>query len=153
MSGDENRYDELLGAYALDAVDEQERRDVEEYLRVSPTAAAEVDQHRETAAMLGWSPVAPPEGLWERIAASLEEAPPAPSGELARVIPMSAGRRRRRTAIGAFAVAAAAAIVALLAVSVVRDNSTTSSIAQTMEQARKSPDSHEVALASADGTV
>ena len=35
--------DELLGAYALDAVDDDERRQVEEYLRTNPRARAEVE--------------------------------------------------------------------------------------------------------------
>jgi anti-sigma-K factor RskA len=91
--------------------------------------------------------------LWERIAASLEEAPPAPSGELAKVIPMAVPRRRRYNVIGAIAIAIAAAVVAVLAVNVVRDDRTTSSIAQAMEQAKHSSDARQVALRSADGAV
>ncbi|MEO5902204.1 MAG: anti-sigma factor [Ilumatobacteraceae bacterium] len=152
MSGDETRYDELLGAYALDAVDDDERHEIEEYLRVDARAAAEIDELRETAATLGWSPMAPPEGLWERIAASLEGEAPRPTGELAKVIPMAAARRRR-TVIGGVLIAAAAAIVAVLAVSVVRKDSNSYSAKAAMDQARKSADAHELALTSADGTV
>ncbi len=47
--------DELLGAYALDAVDADERRRVEDYLAVNPRAAAEVQAHREVATMLAFT--------------------------------------------------------------------------------------------------
>ncbi len=152
MSADENRYDELLGAYALDALDDDERRDVEEYLRVNPSAAGEVAEHHETAAALGWSPLAPPDGLWERIAASLEKAPPAPTGELAKVMPMTS-RRRRYNVVGAIAMAVAAALIAVLAVGVVRNRNSTVSIKQAMDQARRSADARQVALRSPDGGV
>jgi anti-sigma-K factor RskA len=96
--------------------------------------------------------MAPPEGLWDRIAASLESDAPKPTGELAKVIPMAAARRRR-TVIGGILIAAAAAIVAVLAVSVVRKDSTSYSAKVAMDAARKSQDSHELALTSPDGTV
>src|SRR5690349_14475385 len=96
---DDERLDELLGAYALDAVDDDERRQVEELLRLDPRAAREVDEHRETAAALAWSTAAPPAGVWEALAASLEEQPPAPSGELAKVLPLR--RRNRWRMVGA----------------------------------------------------
>ena len=41
-SGDTYELDELLGAYALDAVDDDERRRVDDYLEVNPRASAEV---------------------------------------------------------------------------------------------------------------
>ncbi|CAN5308310.1 anti-sigma factor [soil metagenome] len=44
---------DLLGAYALDAVDDVERRKVEKLLASDPDAAREVDSLRATAAMLG----------------------------------------------------------------------------------------------------
>ena len=46
--------EELLGAYALDAVDPDERRQVEAFLQTSPRARAEVDQHREVAALFAF---------------------------------------------------------------------------------------------------
>ena len=48
----DERVDELLGAYALDAVDGAERERVEELLRADPRAAQELDEHREVAAAL-----------------------------------------------------------------------------------------------------
>jgi len=68
---------ELLGAYALDAVDPDEARLVEDHLRTCPRCSAEVAEHREVAAMMAHSGAAAPEGVWARISASLEETPPA----------------------------------------------------------------------------
>ena len=87
MSAEERALDELLGAYALDAVSDEERRMVDEYLMVSPRARQEVSEHREVATMLAWTGMSAPDGLWERIAASLDSAePPRPTGALASVI-------------------------------------------------------------------
>ena len=58
--------------YALDAVDDDERRAVEDYLAANPRARAEVQQHREVATMLAWSGMDAPEGLWDRIVDSLD---------------------------------------------------------------------------------
>ena len=85
--------EELLGAYALDAVDEDERREVEEHLATCPRCRGEVAAHREVAAMLGNAtgegPAVAPENLWDRIAASLQEEPPA----LASVVQPPSWRR------------------------------------------------------------
>ncbi|MGH9073042.1 MAG: anti-sigma factor domain-containing protein, partial [Acidimicrobiales bacterium] len=66
----------LLGAYALDAVDGPEAEAVELHLRECPRCRAEVAEHRETAALLGHVGAPAPEGLWDRIASTLEETPP-----------------------------------------------------------------------------
>ncbi len=83
-----NELDELLGAYALDAVDGDERRRVEEYLAVNPRAAAEVQDHREVATMLAFTGMDAPADLWSRIESELDatdDAPP-PGPQLARVL-------------------------------------------------------------------
>ena len=67
---------ELLGVYALDAVDSDERALVEEHLGSCPRCAAEVADHREVAAQLANTGAAAPEGVWARILDSLEEQPP-----------------------------------------------------------------------------
>ena len=117
--------DDLLGAYALDAVDDDERRAVEDYLAANPRARAEVQQHREVATMLAWSGMDAPEGLWDRIVDSLdahEERPDASS--LGKVLPLASPRRRRmaRTVGYWVAATAAAAIIAIVAVSALRTN-------------------------------
>ncbi|MFN2608537.1 MAG: zf-HC2 domain-containing protein, partial [Acidimicrobiales bacterium] len=66
----------FLGAYALDALDPDERDAVERHVRGCGACLAEVAEHREVAALLapGW--VAAPDGVWDRIAGALEETPP-----------------------------------------------------------------------------
>jgi hypothetical protein len=68
---------ELLGAFALDAVDDDERDVIEAHLAGCPRCRAEVEGHRETAALLAHSGERAPEGVWDRIATALDESPPA----------------------------------------------------------------------------
>jgi hypothetical protein len=103
---------ELLGAYALDALDDTERLQVEEHLRGCAACRAEVAEHREVAAHLVEGG-APPDRLWGRIASALH-ADEAAEG-LGGAYPLGAGGRRRRWAAGAL-VAAAAVIAAALGV-------------------------------------
>lgn len=77
--------DELLGAYALNAVDQDEADEIEAYLRRSPRATAEVSSHLEVAAALGSLAAehqgAPthdaPQRLWDAIAGQLPDRPAA----------------------------------------------------------------------------
>jgi hypothetical protein len=66
--------EELLGAYALNAVDDDERAQVEAHLAECPRCRAEVDQHREVAAHLALSGAPAPDGLWDRIAEGMGNA-------------------------------------------------------------------------------
>ena len=100
---------ELLGAYALDAVDADEAAAVEAHLDECPRCRDEVARHLETAAFLASAGAPAPEGVWSRIAASLEEAPPRPL-DLTRISRL-AGRSERRS-LPARPVAAIAAIAA-----------------------------------------
>ena len=68
--------EELLGAYALDAVDREEAEQIERYLAEHADARDEVAQYRETASMLAFAGADAPSGLWHSIVASLEEEPP-----------------------------------------------------------------------------
>jgi len=109
---------DLLGAYALDAVDPEEAVLVEDHLRTCPRCAAEVAEHREVAAMLAHSGAPAPDGVWDRIVASLEEAPPAlslpvPSPSGGAVVDL--GARRRRLSPRWLPAAAAAAAVLMVA--------------------------------------
>ena len=165
MSEDEVRLDELLGAYALDAVSDEERREVEQYLAVNPRARAEVAAHREVATMLAWSGTPAPDGLWERIAGQLESEAPKPSGELAAVLAFdpSATRtgtartgasRRRPFARGVVAwigAAAAAAIVAVLAVGVLGNDDGGTPLEAAVDAARSERDSATATLRAPDG--
>jgi anti-sigma factor RsiW len=130
--------DELLGAYALDAIDSGDRAQVESYLGAAPTARAEVDELRETAAMLALitptDELAPPE-LWARIKANIDETPETPetretsgtsetasepaTAAPANVVDLNARRRGPSWRVVAPIAAAAAVIIGLLAYQVV----------------------------------
>ncbi|MHB1986957.1 MAG: anti-sigma factor [Acidimicrobiales bacterium] len=113
--------EELLAAYALDAVDPAEMVFVDAHISVCARCRAEVARHRELASMFAASPDEAPLGLWERISSALAEpepeyadqtviAPIAPSGAARR------GRRRLSTAsevLGALAAAAAALVIVM----------------------------------------
>ena len=76
--------EEVLAAYALDAVDTAEAAMVEAHLGGCPLCRAELDGYRETAAALGTTAAAaaadrtdaPPPELWDRIAVSLATTAP-----------------------------------------------------------------------------
>jgi anti-sigma-K factor RskA len=139
--------DELLGAYALDAVDDDERRLVEAYLATNPRARAEVDQHREVATLLAFGGTDAPEGLWDKIVLSLDEPgveAPVPGPQLAKVLPV---RRpdRRRWWFGALAAAALVAVVAL-SVALVRKDDSGTSLASAYSSAKADPSNKTVVL-------
>ncbi|HEX6955156.1 MAG TPA: anti-sigma factor [Agromyces sp.] len=69
--------DELLAAYALDAVSDEERAIVERLLAESPEARAEVESYREAAVGLAddAAPVAPPPSLKASILDRLDDTP------------------------------------------------------------------------------
>jgi anti-sigma factor RsiW len=120
-----DQIEELLGAFALDAVDGPERDIIEAHLADCPRCRAEVTGHRETAALLAHSGVHAPEGVWTQIAEALDEAPP--ELDLARIVPLTdkkarAGWSRRSVSLRttAAAVALAAALTAFLGVQVGR---------------------------------
>jgi anti-sigma-K factor RskA len=104
---------ELLGAFALDALEADEADAVDRHVRECPRCRAEVEEYRETAAMLAFGGVDAPPGVWERIQASLEEAPPEMA--LARVVPL---RPSRWQSWGAKVAAAAAVVISLVALGV-----------------------------------
>lgn len=113
---------ELLGVYALDAVDDEERDAVEQHLRDCPRCAAEVSEHREVAASMAFTGAPAPDGLWTKIVDALEEPPPAmklslglpPEQQPAPVADLAA-HRERRSWVPRGAVAAALVVVALIA--------------------------------------
>ena len=88
MTGSENSVSheelvDLLGAYALDALDPHEVALVEAHLRDCPRCSAEVARHHEVAGLLANSGAEAPAELWDRIADRLDN-PASPSwGKLA----------------------------------------------------------------------
>ncbi|WP_421119250.1 anti-sigma factor domain-containing protein [Aquihabitans daechungensis] len=134
MSDTYDEFSDLLGAYALDAVDPDERERIELHLTDCPRCRAEVAEHREVAAYLSHTGATAPEGVWDRIASELSPAAPPmrmtimPTGEAVSepdsdaeaasadvVTPIGASRRRpSRPMLAVLAVAAS--IIVLLGV-------------------------------------
>jgi anti-sigma factor RsiW len=144
---------ELLGAYALDAVDHDERVAIEDHLVDCVRCRAEYEEFREVTALLAEGGTAP-DGVWDRIAGSLE-APPPP-------LELRARRPRRTWPQATVALAAAAAIVvAVLGVQVHRQDDRISDLqsalrspmAPAYHDALADPASDVVNLTSADGHV
>jgi anti-sigma factor RsiW len=106
---------ELLGVYALDAVEPDEAVRVEAHLATCAACRTEVDEHREVAALLAETGTAPPPALWDRIQAGISVEDAAPAG--AQVIPL---RPRRQVMAPLAAAAAAAVMVGLVAVQTAR---------------------------------
>ena len=110
--------DELLGAYALDAVDADEREQIEQYLEENPRARAEVTEHREVAAMMSLAGGQAPDGLWDRIA---DELGPDPTGTVPqlRLVPVAEKPKTSRRWWGVALGSVAAAAIAVLGLTVV----------------------------------
>ena len=130
--------EELLGVYALDAVDQETAAAVEEHLEECVRCSIEVGQHHEVAGLLANSGGTAPAALWGGIAEQLGgttdqswgrlaarlDAPgdireiPSPTGEggSSRVVPIGSpgGGRGRWMSVGAGLVAAAAAVLAVV---------------------------------------
>lgn len=107
---------DLLGAYAIDAVDAEEAAVIDAHLADCPRCRSEVAEHREAATLLSFTGSAAPDGVWSRIAAQLEETPP--PFAMPRPLPL----RRRPTRVFAAVAGIAAAVIAVLSVQVVRQN-------------------------------
>lgn len=135
---------ELLGAYALDAVDPDEAAEIDAHLPECPRCRAEVAELREMAALLANSGADAPAGVWERISTTLNDAPPPLRLEVRRA-------RVRRSVWLPVLGAAAAVVIAVLAISVVRLNrdiddlqqarASTPDLAVAAEQALSAPNS------------
>ena len=158
--------DSLLGAYALDALDADERARVDAHLEQHADARAEVDEMRETAASLALLPdsamTAPPE-LWDRIAEVIAadhtrsyERAPGGGDQLAE-------RRARRASRKWMVPAAAAAAIALvvLAAQVVSLNAQldrskqlgTAAMAKAFDRAEQADGAREVGLKAGSGAT
>lgn len=158
---------ELLGVFALNAVDADERNLVEAHLAECPKCRAEVADHVLVATTLGNQGGDAPDGVWDRIIGELDQAPPPmrlelPAGAPARVISLAERRRNRlRTAVAGAAVAASVAMIAALGVQVVRQDDRIAELQTAMRgeaiqdaatAALADPAAQRVHLASADGT-
>ncbi len=162
----------LLGAYAVHAVEEDERALVEAHLVTCQECATEVDALVETAALLGMAEHEEPSpALWSRILTEISPASPAsfsgpaaepePSRaprslrEVAPVIALDAAReaRRERRSRVRLAIGSAAAAIALAVpvTAAIVGGSSAPSLAALAEQARGRSDSRAVELVATDG--
>jgi anti-sigma-K factor RskA len=157
---------ELLGAYALHAVDPDEAALVEAHLQECPRCRAEVEGHREVATMLGNTGGDAPPGVWDRIASQLEDTPPPMRLEVQEGAPVTPIAPRRRDGASRFAAvalgAAAALVIAVLGVQVVRQQDQLDDMEAVLEAgsteaaanlAFGDPDATKVQLQSTDGTT
>jgi hypothetical protein len=153
---------ELLPSYALDAVDADERAQIEDWLARDASGRAELDELLETAAALAHVGEAAPSGLWSRIEDALGAEPPG------LVLPMARppARERRGTAlrvgaaVAAAVTAAAAAAVLLVSDEMSRQEDRLEAVAESVERsgteraaeaAMADPASRTVQLVSSDG--
>ena len=160
LSADE--VESLLPAYALDAVDDDERDAIEAFLARSPEADDEVAQFRNAAAMLAFAGGAPPEGVWDRIESHMGRTGPRASSADAPVVSIDTARAARASRAPAWRrLAAVAAVAAVLTGAVVwvavRDDSastpTAAAVAQQAQQARREPGARTATLVDADGNA
>jgi anti-sigma factor RsiW len=160
---------ELLGVYALHALDPDERERVERHLEDCPRCRAEVADHTWVATTLGNSGGDAPDGVWDRIAGELDATPPRmrlalPEAGPAEIVPFAARSTRPRARAAAIvgSIAAALLLIAGLAVQVVRQDERIAELhvalqADALESAATmaltDPDSARVRLTSADGRL
>lgn len=124
--------DELLGAYALDAVDADERAQIEAWLARSSAARRDADELVETASLLAESGSVPSSDLWSRIEERLGDpgvdrdgggrvtVPPLRFGDVVRLParPDAAPERAHRRSPWLVGIAAALALVVAIGVGV-----------------------------------
>ena len=142
--------DALLGAYALDAVDDDEREQVEAYVADHAAAAEELEQLQDAAVWLAVSGAPASRDLWDKISAATKPEP-APLR-----LP---GRRRAREGSWfapprVFALAAAFVLVVAIGIGVVvsrGDSGSKSDLAAAIANAQFSQDARRIHLESGSG--
>ena len=155
---------ELLGAYALDAVDRAETEAIARHIEQCPACAAEVAEHQRVAALLGNTSEDAPVYLWDEIADQLGDHTGADRYRAPRLDADGRRARRRVTAPGALrrlirhplplAAAAAVVAVAVLSIQVARLDNRVSTLtgeqglARLAHLAMDSPGAHTVSLVS-----
>lgn len=150
---------ELVAAYALDALEGDEVVQVEAHLSTCPKCRAELQDHRDTAGYLSFAGTTAPSNLWERIAGQLEVAEPPPD---ALVLPFQTVREKSRLQRWRLATGIAAAVATVLiatnGVMLLQqdrriDGIEPSSISALAERAAADESSRVVSLRSPDGKI
>jgi hypothetical protein len=114
---------ELLGAYALDAVEEDEAALVEYHLDRCPRCRDELRNHREVVGLLAYAGHEAPAGLWDRVVQGIQDSGSSAPAPALRSVPARPGPRvlnLRSRRVLAIVGAAAVVAIALLGVQVTR---------------------------------
>ena len=157
---------ELLGAYALGALDPEERAQVDALLLSDATARAELHELEQAAAWLGHASLRPPTSAWDAIAAEVRpdaatETPtelaipvpaPAPVEELPAPTPIRSRSDRRFSRLLVAAAAVLVLAIGALGVFTIVDRSSSSdTITSRYEAALRNPKAKVTTLRSQDG--
>lgn len=136
----------LSGAYALDALDDDERAGFEEHLAVCPECRAEVASFRETSALLSETEaVSPPASLRDGVLAGISQIRPLPPEIDSRLDEVAVHRRARRARRGGLpTLLVAAAAVVLLAVGVLAWHPWSNQVTPLADQIQQAPDAVKV---------
>ena len=104
---------ELLGAYALNAVEPHEALVVEDHAANCPECTAELDHHFEVAALLSASSEFAPSSVWDAVAGEIatESQSVAADSPVTNVVPLPRRWIRPRAAAAAVVLIAGAAVV------------------------------------------
>jgi anti-sigma-K factor RskA len=150
--------DELLPLYALDALDGEEREQVERYVTRDDDARAEVESLREAVSFLSTREAPAPPTLWAGIEGALDAPSTALEAPPLRLVAADAsveGSPRRGRRVVALLAAAAIVLALVLGVQVVRQQHRIDDLADEMHRdpmeqqamaARASSDAHVIAL-------
>lgn len=152
---------EPLAAYALNAVDGDERVMVEQHLSVCPRCRARLQEHREVVSLLSHAGGDAPDAIWDRIAGALDKAPP--QLRLATVAGSGASTPRRPTSrrLMTAVAAVAASLMAVVGVQTYQQHQLVGQLetaledplASVLEAALDEPGSQVLELSSADGQL
>jgi anti-sigma-K factor RskA len=131
---------EQLALYAVGALADDERTELEDVLRARPDLRAELDELEDAAAIMADAAIeAPPAGLRGNVLDLIANEPQLPAeptadAPIAPVVPIATGRRRNRwIAAGAGLVAAAAIAVGVLVVTSPWDDGGTDPVAAVVD--------------------
>ena len=145
MSNDtHDEIQDLLAAYAVNAVDGGERSLVEAHLEDCDECRSELREHLEVTSRLGTYPAGIPEGVWERVESALSVPPPP-----IRLVDQSRSNWAR---LATLAASVAALILAATLVVLPRSEAPPGE-AQLAQAALKSPGARAVELRSDDGRL
>jgi anti-sigma-K factor RskA len=147
---------DLLAAYAIDAVDEGERRAIDDFLAADPDARSEVINLQQAASYLAHTGGPPPPGVWERLELAIQDQTSAGTPAPPRIVP---GARRPSSQTRRWQlIAVAASIVALvfgafLVFSNDDGSDRTSDTAALAQAAEHTPGARRAQLVDSDGSV